>query len=169
MKEFELLLSKQSLQGTTVTKPSRTIQRFSFAPTNVQNNGSLGRTGGVWDARALYYSIMDDYIAFEMACSAQGRNPIHKGNKLPPTPSDNYNLFPNPNSGEMTLTYHLQDGETGIFSIYDITGKLISRHNLNSSVTSINIEESTLDAGIYFYEIKVNDRKVKMDKLIIIK
>jgi hypothetical protein len=43
---MKVTISKRSLQGTTVTKPLHTLQRVSFAPTNVHANDNLGRTGG---------------------------------------------------------------------------------------------------------------------------
>ncbi len=80
-----------------------------------------------------------------------------------------FSLFPNPNNGNMTLDYKLDQGQTGNLTIYDITGKLVSNHKFNSAATSMVIDESNLNAGAYFYEIKVNDSKIKSDKLIIVK
>ena len=58
---------------------------------------------------------------------------------------------------------------TGIISIYDVTGKLIKSSHFNSSNTSLSIDASTLDAGAYYYNVEVENRIEKTDKLIIIK
>ncbi len=84
------------------------------------------------------------------------------------TPS-NFVLYPNPNNGNFTLGYHISDTDIGVLSIFDITGKFIKSYPFNSNETSININGAELNAGVYFYEVMVNDRKVKMDKLIIVK
>ena len=76
-------------------------------------------------------------------------------------------LYPNPNNGNMTLEYNLNG--TGLFTIYDVSGRLIKQQLLTSENTTATINAAELDAGVYLYEIKVNDKKVKIDKLIIIK
>ena len=76
---------------------------------------------------------------------------------------------PNPNNGNFILDYHIANADSGLLSIYDVTGKLILSYPFNSSGTSIKIENAQLNAGAYFYQVKVNDRKVKMGKLIIVK
>lgn len=81
----------------------------------------------------------------------------------------NFILYPNPNNGKMKLDYKIDESQTGILTIYDITGKLVSNHTFNNNNTTMLIDESNIDAGAYFYIIKVNDKKVKSDKLIIVK
>ena len=80
-----------------------------------------------------------------------------------------FNLFPNPNNGNMTLEYKLEEKETGVFGIYTMQGKAIKKYTLNTNSTSITIDQSQLAAGAYFWGVKVNEKLVKMDKLIIIK
>jgi len=89
--------------------------------------------------------------------------------KQPLAVSNMFKLYPNPNNGSMTLDYKLADSETGAIEIYDLAGKLISNHVFNSSSTTLQVNENNLDAGAYYYCIKVNGNKVKTDKLIIIK
>ncbi len=80
-----------------------------------------------------------------------------------------FKLYPNPNNGNMTLEYKLEEKEDGVFGIYSIQGKAIKKYTLNTNNTSINIDQSQLAAGAYFWGVKVNEKLVKMDKLIIIK
>ena len=97
-----------------------------------------------------------------------GRMPIQQTASSEGT-SNNFVLYPNPNKGKMTLDYSLTDNETGTLVIYDIAGKIVSKHNFNSSNKTMTIDEHQLEAGVYFYEITVNGVKTKNDKLIIIK
>jgi hypothetical protein len=78
-------------------------------------------------------------------------------------------LYPNPNNG--TFTIECSAFETGkvILNIYDVTGKKIAEHLVNSKNKSLAINENNLDAGVYYYQITVNDKTIKADKLVIIK
>jgi hypothetical protein len=80
-----------------------------------------------------------------------------------------FKLYPNPNNGEVKLEYTLKQNEKGIFILYDVTGKRIDQLILNSETTSINLNENSLQAGIYFYTVSVNSKPVKTEKLVIIK
>ncbi len=78
-------------------------------------------------------------------------------------------LYPNPNDGTMTLEYRISDLETGVLTFYDVTGKVMKREGFTGSATSLKIDASMMDAGAYYYEIMVGDKKMKVEKLIIIK
>ena len=80
-----------------------------------------------------------------------------------------FKLYPNPNDGNMILDYTLNQSDKGEMAIYDIAGKLIARFDLNTTNNKLLINNIELKDGIYFYQIKVNDKMVKSDKLIIIK
>ncbi len=122
----------------------------------------------VWEARVLYYGIVNDIINFENDCEAIGKSLTHMVNK-PTTPMDNFNLFPNPNNGSMILVYHLVDNENGTLSIYDLVGRAIRTYPVNSKTSILTINENELNAGTYYYSIRVNDKIVKTEKIIIIK
>jgi hypothetical protein len=81
----------------------------------------------------------------------------------------NFNLYPNPNNGNMLLDYSIHQGETGIIKIYDLTGKLIGSYTLNVNANQLKINNNDLNNGIYMYAIIVNGKTVKTDKLVIIK
>jgi hypothetical protein len=77
------------------------------------------------------------------------------------------NLYPNPNIGNFKLEYHIT--KEAEFVITDIRGRLASQYTLLASQNSLLIKEEELNAGIYFYSIKMNGSIIKNDKLIIIK
>jgi hypothetical protein len=78
-------------------------------------------------------------------------------------------LYPNPNNGEMTLEYSLNESETGILNLYDVTGKSLEQISLNSKFHKLILNETSLQAGVYYYSILVNNKPVQTEKLIIIK
>ena len=69
----------------------------------------------------------------------------------------------------MTLEYHLEDNQVAEINIYDLAGRAIKTYPVNSKSTLLAISESELQSGTYYYIIKVNDKTVKAEKLVIIK
>jgi len=81
--------------------------------------------------------------------------------------NDVLKIFPNPNNGNMTLTYTLNQDDEGIMKIYDVAGKLSQEIILDSNRKQIEIA-TNLSNGIYFYQLIVNDKLSKSDKIVII-
>lgn len=132
---------------------------------NFHNDASTTRI--IYDAGCLYsgyaYYFIDSVSLTKVTC------PIDIGIIDNSKPNFSFNLFPNPNDGNMVLNYSIRLGDKAVMIIYDVTGKLISNYILNSSLTQIQIHPDLFNNGIYFYQIMVNDRAVQADKLVIIK
>jgi hypothetical protein len=78
-------------------------------------------------------------------------------------------LYPNPNNGNMNMTYDLGKDTEGSMTLFDVTGKLINTYHLQNTNGTIEINESQLPNGIYIYFILVNGIKVNTNKIVIIK
>ena len=128
-------------------------------------------TGGsaVYEARTLLSIFADSVVDFPDYCPAIGAKLI---NRIPAKQqSDNvktFNLYPNPNNGSMTLEYDLNEGEKGSMILSDITGKQVGSYSLNVKETRLQIQENSLKNGVYYYEIRVDDKIVYKNKLVII-
>ncbi len=120
----------------------------------------------IWEARVLYYGIINDIINFENNCEAIGKSLQHASK---PTSDNDFVLYPNPNDGTMTLKYHLNENDNADLMLYDIAGRTIRSFQINSKSTVLNIDESELNAGIYYYNLRVNDKIYKNGKIVIIK
>ena len=118
----------------------------------------------VYTARGLLFIDVEDDI--DMSDRRAEHNNISNSKEILPT---DFVLYPNPNNGNFTLDYHITDSDIGLLLIYDLAGRLISSCPFNSTETSIKIDGTQLSAGSYLYEIKINDRKIRMNKLIIVK
>jgi type IX secretion system substrate protein len=81
----------------------------------------------------------------------------------------NIQLYPNPNDGNMILTCDLKPQEEGVLNVYDVIGKFVKGFNVPSGTKTQLINAEDLEAGMYVYEVIVNDKKVKKDKFTIIK
>jgi hypothetical protein len=80
-----------------------------------------------------------------------------------------FDLYPNPNTGFMTLDYNLNSNECGLLTIYDISGRKISDYVLKNEQNFMIINEALLKNGIYYYNIFVNNELLKTDRVVIIK
>ncbi len=80
-----------------------------------------------------------------------------------------FSLYPNPNKGVMTLEYDLGNTNEATMNLYDVTGKLMSTYKLQSNKGMLQMNEQTLENGIYFYHILVEGKSIKTDKIVIIK
>jgi len=78
-------------------------------------------------------------------------------------------LFPNPNNGAMQLSYSLLDNETGYLIINNVMGEKVKTYKLQNGITLLNINETQLRNGIYFYQVYKNDQKVYSGKIVISK
>lgn len=66
----------------------------------------------------------------------------------------------------MLLHYILKANDKAEIKIYDSIGRLVDETLLNSTVSQIEVSFD-LNEGIYFYQIIVNERVVRSDKMII--
>ena len=104
-----------------------------------------------------YYYIDDVSLKW---CSGVGMNET-KG------VSNYVNVYPSPNDGKFTLSYHLSSSNNEL-QLMDFTGRKVYYQTLNNNDGRVSIDVD-LSNGIYYYCIFVNDRIAKRDKLIILK
>jgi hypothetical protein len=115
----------------------------------------LGGTGSL-NLEAYYY-IDDVYVA---TTPAIGINEIKKFEINP-------QLYPNPSDGNLTLEY--DSNEFGELIIYSMTGKVVKTLVLTNGIKTLAIDVQDLQAGMYLYEIRINGKETKTNKLTIIK
>ena len=125
-----------------------------------QNTNFTNVPGGLITDMSYYY--IDDISVTACDTTLINVNEYEKNN--------NFNLYPNPNNGNMVLEHSLNETEVGKLNIYDVSGRLIDSYNLLSGENKqLNINKTDLENGIYFYEVIINDKLQASDKLIIIK
>ncbi|MES2515380.1 MAG: T9SS type A sorting domain-containing protein [Bacteroidota bacterium] len=78
-------------------------------------------------------------------------------------------ILPNPNNGEMTLVYDLVYYKMADVELLDVTGKLVRKYTLETTVGNLSINEQNLHNGVYFYRILAGRTLLKTDKIVIIK
>ncbi|MDQ3108401.1 MAG: T9SS type A sorting domain-containing protein, partial [Bacteroidota bacterium] len=131
-------------------------------------------TGGpaVYQARALLTAVYDDYVEWVDNCNFPNSPPAPRfGN---PSPGENassaaVNLYPNPNNGEMSLDYTLQEGQTAVFYILDVTGRVLMTKELANNEQHTQVSAADLASGIYIWQVIIDGKVARIDKLIIAK
>jgi hypothetical protein len=78
-------------------------------------------------------------------------------------------IIPNPNNGNMQVNYEIHGNTTGIFKVYDITGKKLLSYPLYGGNNTFAITGTTLDKGVYFYQATVESKQIGTGKIVIIK
>ncbi|MGQ0828762.1 MAG: T9SS type A sorting domain-containing protein [Bacteroidota bacterium] len=124
----------------------------------------------VYQSRNMLMTILNEAIEFTDNCDENyDRADETILDVLDNIKNRTFKLYPNPNNGVMILDYSLSKNEQGSIMIYDVTGKLIVQYELNNANEQISISDEQLINGIYFYHIKVNDKILSSNKLVIIK
>jgi hypothetical protein len=105
---------------------------------------------------------MPDNLTLNTAMAPESVNNVSAdgGNK--------FRLYPNPSQGNFQVDYEMNENQSGIIIISDMTGRTLSKHELISSQTSIQLHEEELNNGIYLYSIYVGNQMMKTGKFSIL-
>jgi hypothetical protein len=120
-------------------------------------------------------SKMSAYIDPSAECSndavfrhVSNHAPSHKQQNVAAM-SISASVQPNPNNGNMQLQYNIPTNAPGQFSIYDLTGREISKYPLSASQNTLSISQMELQNGIYYYRVSSNGNIVRAGKFVISK
>jgi hypothetical protein len=81
-----------------------------------------------------------------------------------------FNTFPNPSKGKTIVQYELPEGiKKADLIIYSINGIEIKRYKVTDAFKFLEINNSDLSAGTYFYKLLLPDGNFGTKKMIVIK
>jgi hypothetical protein len=123
----------------------------------------------VYRARVMLNVIYDAVYSWDIECASSQRvaNQEHATNSVT-TPQDVF-LFPNPNDGNMTLSYLLSGDQEGQLIIYDMMGNTVAKASLENGLHQKQINLTELASGMYYYQVTFGNTIVKNEKISIIK
>ncbi len=76
-------------------------------------------------------------------------------------------LYPNPAKGSVNLNYSGVTTFPATISIMDVLGNVVSTTTLNINLSYLSIDVSTLNSGVYFYQITGAGKNLKTGKILI--
>jgi len=78
-------------------------------------------------------------------------------------------IYPNPNNGQFTLTYELNEFETGQVRVFDMVGRQVFAQILNAEAKTADMSLNGLNSGIYLVSLEVNGEVRSTERLSILK
>ncbi len=78
------------------------------------------------------------------------------------------NAFPNPAKNNLTVNYAVKGSfNTASIELFDVLGQKLISKNLASNKGEVRLNINSLNAGVYFYSIRVNGQAVKTERVIV--
>lgn len=79
-------------------------------------------------------------------------------------------VYPNPTSGSVTINYKFSQGEAkGEIIIYDIAGVEVKRVTVTDGNSKIELDNSSLQSGIYICQLTTNKGTTATKKMVVVK
>lgn len=129
---------------------------YSFGP------GGMPFIGHTGCALHVIYSYLGKlhYSQNLSACGTVGMSDLKPINPI--------SLYPNPNDGNFTLAYHLNNSN-GTLRLVDVTGRVVHQQSISSNDGTELIDASKLNSGIYYWELITDKTVIDKGKIAIIK
>ena len=80
-----------------------------------------------------------------------------------------FTVFPNPNNGNMQVSYEIPLNTNGTFEVYNMIGDKLFSYPLVGGENTFSISHTDLNPGIYFYRAIAGDKLIGKDKIVVIK
>ena len=78
--------------------------------------------------------------------------------------------YPNPANSNVKMNYSLEPGwNNANLTIYSMLGSQVENVNLNENQGTLNLDISSLPAGMYFYTLMVDGNAINTKKMLVIK
>ena len=79
------------------------------------------------------------------------------------------NPFPNPTNDKTTINYELPEGvNQGKLVFYDANGNVVKEFNVDNSFNDLQVSNSDLSAGTYYFQLQTSKGTSGGKKLILI-
>ena len=80
----------------------------------------------------------------------------------------NLKAYPNPATDKLTVEYTIKENASNLsLSVYDVLGQEMVSKKLSESKGKVDLELDNINAGIYFYAIKVDERTIRTERFIV--
>jgi hypothetical protein len=125
----------------------------------------------VYEARAIISAYDGVDVVYNDNCS-EGHSlqtlPTENTNENKSLPADNFMVFPNPNNGEMQLSYTLTSATSATVTLYDMGGRMMYSNKIDARNNMLTISKPDLGSGVYYYTVRVDNKELKTGKIVIV-
>ncbi len=83
--------------------------------------------------------------------------------------ANGFSVYPNPNNGRMMVGYTLDEGESGMLSIYTAIGELVLQRTLTMESNLMEIDVLNISSGMYLLDLQINGEHRFTERLSILK
>jgi hypothetical protein len=113
----------------------------------------------LYDWRLAFYYVDDVFVSLDTAgtMGISSYSSIHS----------DVSIFPNPSKGIISVKYSLPNSNHATFDLLNACGQKISSLGLNLEKNQMELDETTLPNGIYFYQIIADGQRVAGGKMVI--
>lgn len=178
--DFDIYSIKTDAAGNSGCNETSITPLVSSPVITVQNFTPNVTSGGVQGTPDTKINAITFNVNTLCPSSARIQNTIHEPETLNLQPLPAISIYPNPSNGEMVISYFIPQnltsspnggGKEGAaqLSIYDLAGRKLKSYPLFGETNQLSISEKDLHEGIYFYEVISNNKKIKQDKIVVIK
>ncbi|MBI4931708.1 MAG: T9SS type A sorting domain-containing protein [Bacteroidetes bacterium] len=163
---YSIRTDANGLSGCNEASANPTVTSPTLASSNFTPNMNVGGIEGIPATQTDGISFITTTLC---PSNARTQNPPTEPEKLNLKSATEISIYPNPNSGEMTIKYFIPENENAELTIFDLMGRKKASYLLGGENNQLNISEKDLPEGVYFYTIISNGIKIKQDKIIVIK
>lgn len=78
--------------------------------------------------------------------------------------------YPNPADDYTTISFNVSTSGNAVFTLYDMTGRILKTQDfgyVSSGLNKIQINTETLNSGVYFYTVTLNENTSRLNKMIV--
>lgn len=77
--------------------------------------------------------------------------------------------FPNPTSGNISINIEVQEGSSGEFQLFDLSGRLVKSWQFTGGEGLYTFDASSITTGTYIYNVTVNRDMIMSERIVIIR
>lgn len=108
----------------------------------------------------------------EVSGDGNGNGVIDNGEVLSVVEFDknnvNLSVYPNPVLDNLTINYNIAgDFNNAAIDVYDVLGQKVKTYILSNKKGQLSINAGELNSGVYFYTIKVGNKSIRTERVII--
>jgi PKD repeat protein len=124
---------------------------------------SVART----NARVILFTVFGEPLTPEIDFDKGSRLAAPATAVAIPTESFLGESYPNPATDEVNIVCVVPEGSVALIKFYDMTGKLIHTEQLSSGNQFLTLDTKNWQAGVYMYEMVVDDKITAYQKMVI--